>query len=132
MTWENDSLMFSFNPSDYFWKVNVENKTGNKAFIQWDNALFIRNKKSSKVVFDSTIRFKMNDPLGESTIASKSEIGKSIYPVDLWWETEPYPVFKKKNIKKEGDMVVRILIPVSFDGKIKDYEFNFVISNCEQ
>lgn len=131
MMWENDSLKFTFIPTDYFWKITIENKTRYKASIDWDEVMFIRNKKSSKIIFDNTIRLKMNDPLGETLIASKSEILKEIFPVDLWWETGPYPVFKKKSLRKEGNMNVRIIIPVSIENKKNDYEFSFLISPSE-
>lgn len=128
MIWENDSLKFTFIPTDYFWKVTIENKTSFKASVNWDQVMFIRNKKSSKIIFDNTIRIKMNDPLEETPIASNSEILKEIFPVDLWWETGPYPVFKKKSLKKEGDMNIRIIIPISFDNSKNDYEFSFLIT----
>lgn len=128
MTWENDSIKFTFSPTDYFWKVEIENKTDGKALINWDEVVFIRNKKSSKIIFDNTSRIRMNDPLGETAIYSKSSIEKEIFPVDNWWETGPYPVFVKKSLNKEGDMTVRIIFPVLFSDVKVDHEFTFLIS----
>ena len=128
MVWENDSLKFTFTPTDMFWKIKIENKTKEKAICDWDNTMFIRNKKSSGIIFDNTIRIKKDEPKGTSVIASETEILKEIFPLENWWDTGAYPVFKKKSIAKEGDMIVRLIFPISFGEKAKDYEFSFNIS----
>jgi len=130
-TWENDSLKFTFAPSNYFWKVTIENKTNTKAVCLWDETLFIRGKESSAIVFNNTIRLKRNDPKGESIIPSKSEIIKSIYPLNRW-DGDVYPVFYKKDIKKQGDLNIRLIFPISFGDNKKDYEFSFNVFICDK
>lgn len=128
MIWENDSIKFSFSPTDLFWTITIENKTNSKIECDWDNTLFIRNKKSSGIVFDNTIKMLKNEPKGTSVIASKTEISKSIFPLENWWDTGAYPVFKKKSIKKEGNMVVRLIFPIKYKDSSREYEFSFSIS----
>lgn len=128
MVWEDDSVKFTFTPTDMFWKIKIENKTNEKIICDWDNTLFIRNKKSSGIVFDNTIRINKDEPKGTSAIASETELLKKIFPLENWWGTGAYPVFKKKSIVKEGDMVVRLIFPVIYGEKSKDYEFSFKIS----
>lgn len=128
MIWENDSIKFTFSPTDFFWNVKIENKTNEKITCDWDNTLFIRNKKSSGVVFDNTIRIKKEESKGKSIIASGTEISKRIFPVENWWESGAQPVFKKKSISKEGDMTVRLMFPISYNDQPSDYEFSFNIS----
>ncbi len=130
LVWENDSIKFTFSPTDYFWKVTIENKTSEKAVCLWDETLFIRNKKSSSIIFDNTIRLKKDEPKGESIIASNTEIRKEIFPLELWWDTGAYPVFKKKSIKKEGDMIVRLIFPIDFGEEKIEYEFSFNVTVC--
>lgn len=127
MVLENDTLKFEFKPTEYFWKVTIENKIDKSATIHWNEVSFIRNKKASKVVFDDTSRINMNDPLPDQSIPSYSEVSKEIYPSELWWESGPYPVYKKKSLRKEGDMLVRIILPIAIDGTKKNYEFSFLI-----
>jgi hypothetical protein len=127
MVWENDSLKFTFSPTDFFWNVKIENKTSEKVVCDWDNTLFIRNKKSSGIVFDNTIRIKKDEPKGTSIIAPGTEISKEIFPLENW-DMGVYSVFKKKSIAKEGDMIVRLIFSMYQGEQAKDYEFSFNIS----
>lgn len=129
--WENDSLKFTFVPSNYFWKVTIENKTDTKASCLWDETLFIRGKESSGIVFNNTIGLKKNDPKGESIIPAKSQITKSIYPLRRW-DGEVYPVFYKKDIKKQGDLSIRLIFPISFEEYKQDYVFSFNVFICDK
>lgn len=128
MVWENDSIKFTFSPTDLFWSIKIENKTKANVECDWDKTLFIRNKKSSGIVFDNTIRMQKDAPKGTSIIASGTEILKSIFPLENWWETGAYPVFKKKSIKKEGNMIIRLIFPIKYGDSIREYEFSFMVS----
>lgn len=128
MVWENDSIKFTFSPTDLFWSIKIENKTKANVECDWDKTLFIRNKKSSGIVFDNTIRMQKDAPKGTSIIASGTEISKSIFPLENWWETGAYPVFKKKSIKKEGNMIIRLIFPIKYGDSIRKYEFSFMVS----
>lgn len=83
MVWENDSIKFTFSPTDLFWSIKIENKTKANVECDWDKTLFIRNKKSSGIVFDNTIRMQKDAPKGTSIIASGTEISKSIFPLEI-------------------------------------------------
>ena len=60
-SWENDSISFSFLPTELFWRVKIQNKFSNKIICNWDDVLFNVEDKTSGIVFDNTIRLKMND-----------------------------------------------------------------------
>lgn len=127
MIWENDSIKFKVSPSNYFWNVSIENKTNSTAICDWDNTLFICNKKSSGIIFNNTIGLQKNSPKGSENIASGTIITKKIFPVENWKGEDIYPVFKKKYIKKEGDMIIRLIFPVSYGEKKETYELSFRI-----
>lgn len=128
LIWEDENVKFTFYPTDLFWSVTIENKSSGKLTCLWDEVLFIINKKSSKIVFDDTVRLKKDDPKGESVIASETEIRKEIYPVDLWWDSSiggAQYIFKKRLIKKYGEMNIKLVFPLVSESGKTDYEFTF-------
>lgn len=127
--YENDSIKFRFYPSDYFWKVSIENKTNSSIKCDWNNVLFIMNKKSSKVIFDDTVLLFKDKEKEISTIADGTILLKSILPVvQISSDDEIYPVILKRKIKKLGNQEIRIIIPIEYGNTTKTYEFKFIIS----
>ena len=128
-SWENDSISFSFLPTELFWRVKIQNKFSNKIICNWDDVLFNVEDKTSGIVFDNTIRLKMNDSKGKSIILPGSTESKELFPVARWTEYGPTDIFKKKLIKKNGPVKVTLYFPVNYDNKVEDYTFNFIISS---
>lgn len=126
---ENDSVSISFRPRDLFWTVKIENKYSNKITCNWDDVLFNIEDKTSGIVFDNTIKLKMNDPKGKSTILTGSVETKEIFPIANWTEYGAEYIFKKRSIKKNGPVSVTILLPISYGNNVVDYTFNFSITS---
>jgi hypothetical protein len=128
MTWENDSLKFTFVPDSYFWEVNIENKTNTTAICDWDKTLFIVNKISSNIMFGTSTPLTMNQPKGTSSIGASSIIkSPQIAPiVDYHGEEDLRHIFHKSDVKREGgSMPIRLIFPIAFNGKSKEYIFEF-------
>lgn len=125
MVWENDSLIVTFSPDEYFWNIKIENKKQPTATCDWDKTIFIVDKQSSNIVFGNTNRLIMNQSKGTSQIASNTIIEKSIIPARNIDSNNIYQVFRKRWIKKHGDTHIKIIIPISYNNIYKDYTFDF-------
>jgi len=135
MSWENDSVKFTFKPTKTFWGVTIENKTNVKMSCIWDNALFVVNKQSSPLLFDNTLIINKSASKGESQIASKTEISKSIYPFESYVKDGRNYVsdlFFKAGIKYYGDTSIRLIFPIKSGEKTREYEFEFKVSICSK
>lgn len=130
LAWENDSISFTFQPSEYFWDITIANKSNVNLKCLWSESLFIIGDISSQIIFDNTTMMLKNEPLPPSTASPNTKIRKSIFPLENFGSSAANPVFTKRLIKKYGDRTVTLIFPVQFDQKQSSYTFKFNISNC--
>jgi hypothetical protein len=128
MSWENDSIKFTFTPYTYWWNIEIENKTNNKITCLWDETLFIVKNRSSHIAFDNTLKLDIDKPKGESIIASRTDLRKSILPVEKAKYGTISDVFYRSDVKK-ADVPIRIIFPIKFEETIKNYEFVFNVTS---
>jgi len=131
LTWSNDSISFAFTPSEYFWEISISNSTSRSITCMWDEALFIINDLSSKIIFDYTTLIQKNDPLAPGIIAPGTKIKRSIIPLDNVGVYATNPVYTKKMIKRTGERIVSLFVPVQAGSHRTEYKFVFKINLCE-
>lgn len=131
LSWSDDSVSFSFTPSEYFWGVSVSNNTTSSMTCLWNETLFVINDLSSRIIFDNTMLVQKNDPLAPGIIAPKTRINKSILPLENVGSYATNPVYTKKIIKHSGERIVTLIIPVQSGSIRNEYKFTFEINLCE-
>lgn len=127
LAWENDSLKFDFLPLSYSWRVTIENKADVTAKCLWDEALFIVDKKSSPIVFETTLKLDLDKSKGETLIAPGTLIRKDILPRENVSDGTISIVFNKGAVKK-ADIPIKLILPVEIGGVKRDYVFDFIVS----
>jgi hypothetical protein len=128
LSWNNEDVKISYRPTDFFWTVKIENISNKKITVDWDKSTFVINKKSSGVVFDTTVKLLVNQPKGNEIIPANSMIEKKIYPQSYASEVNMYPLFFKRDIEKFGNYSVTINITTIKDQEEKDQSADFVVS----
>lgn len=129
-TVKNDTIEVRFNPTEFFWNVVITNHLKTDVSVIWNKSSFVINNKSSKIIFDETIRMKKDDPIQDQEITSGSYIEKNIYPLEnLEFST---PTISKRFVKKDFEATgkphtAKIRLAFLIDGQEKKYDFNFTM-----
>jgi hypothetical protein len=131
LIWENDSVKFTIDPTDYFWGITIENKLKIKQTVLWDDCVFAVNGKSSAIVFDNTIKLMIDNPKGESIIIPETSIKKKIYPAEKC-RIATNPVYYKSDLKNTGPSNVKLMIATKAGDDNKEYSFDVKISICQK
>lgn len=126
LSWSNDDVKISYAPTDYFWTVKIENISRDKITLDWDKSTFVINKKSSGIVFNTTVKMFINQPKGIEVIPPNAMIVKKIYPQSS--ANFMYPLFFKRDIEKFGNYNVTINLSTVKDGIEQDQNADFVVS----
>lgn len=94
----------------------------------WNEAVFIINNESSKIVFDTDRKYQLGqkkepDILRKGNISTRKISSSSIF------ENGYGVIYEKKNLKKFAiKSYVTIIIPVSVGDNKKEYRFDFAVS----
>lgn len=131
LEWSDDRASFSFTPSEYFWEVSIKNSAQENLTILWDETLFIIGDVSSKIIFDNTIISSKNEPLSPGIIVPGTRTIKSVLPVENFGSYATNPVYSKKILKRNGERIVTLIIPVLTSDNRHEYKFRFKIIECE-
>lgn len=143
MSFESDSckISFSYNETYGLLDVVVYNKTGKRAYIEWENARI----NSERVVFGDDMRITMKSPKSDEAIPSKnSSIRRSIL-TERWLDSvnmgsqvlDSNPI-SRHNLFGRGGSELNVIIPVRFgESEAVDYQFKLSIytlnpADCSQ
>ncbi len=110
---EENDVKITYTPTDYFWKLEIENKSDKTIEIDWDRSTFNYQKKVSKIVFSTTSKLLANQPKGKESIPKGMILKKEIYPLE--YISFLPPTLSKSDIKKWGKTEYSINIAVIKD-----------------
>lgn len=122
-----DDIIYSFIPENDAWQIRIKNVSGEDAVVNWDNAEFIINGKASGVnLYPFTPEEK---DIAEEIVKSNSEIEQTITASNLVTEKKTDKIYYKKDLKKGGQVAVRIVLPIAIGNKPKFYHsFDFIVT----
>lgn len=115
---EENGVKVTYTPSEYFWKVEIENSSTENIEIDWDKSTFNYQKRVSKIVFNNTTRLLANQPKGKEIIPKGMILKKEIYPLE--YVSVMAPTLSKSDIKKWGK--VNYNINLQFIQGTKEFE----------
>lgn len=127
MVFEDDSctVRFDYSESSGMLCVRVYNKTGKRAYIEWENARL----DGSRVVFGDDRRINMGNPKADESVPSGSwSISRDIL-AEGWVGSEfiSSPISRGR-VKGRGGAELAVVIPVRFgDGEAVDYRFRVAV-----
>ena len=127
LKFEDDScaISFDYRESRGIIYLQVYNKTGKRAYIEWENARL----DGARIVFGDDRRITMGNPKADEAIPAKSfSISRDIIS-ESWVgkETIENPVSPSK-VRGRGGKELMATIPIRFgDGETIDYQFRFSI-----
>lgn len=127
LKFEDDSckISFDYRESHGMLYVQVYNKTGKRAYIEWENARL----DGSRVVFGDDRRITMGNAKADEAIPAKSaSISRDIL-AEGWVgsETIANPISPSK-VRGRGGAELGVVIPVRFgEGETIDYQFRIAI-----
>lgn len=127
MTFEDDSCSIQFKYADYdgSLSVMVYNKTGKRAYIEWENARL----NQRRIVFGDDSRLSMRNAKSDESIPSKSmSILRDIMAES--WVGSDYIVspISPSAVKKRGGAELDIILPVRFgESEAHDYRIKLAI-----
>ncbi len=127
MKFEDDSckISFDYRESGGMIYVQVYNKTGKRAYIEWENARL----DGSRIVFGDDRRITMGNAKADEAIPAKSaSISRDILS-EGWGgsETISNPV-SPSTVRGRGGKDLNVVIPVRFgEGETIDYQFRIAI-----
>lgn len=127
LKFEDDSckISFDYRESNGAIYVQVYNKTGKRAYIEWENARL----DGSRIVFGDDRRITMGNAKADEAIpANNSSINRDIL-AEAWVGSDyiSNPVSPAK-VKGRGGQDLNIIIPVRFgEGETIDYQFRVAI-----
>ena len=117
---EDSNVRFEFEYryfEGYFLRVKVINKTDKRITIEWENARISDNQ----ICFDSDNIYSYNNQKPDEVIHANSSSNKKI-SVRKRPDNRPF-IFNEDLIKKHGESVRRLIIPIKFpSGEIVDYD----------
>lgn len=125
---KNDTLNIYFKPTAYFWYINVKNNLSSDISINWDKSSFIINKRSSKIIFDNTLKIDQSASIPNEEIPGGSFIDRNIFPADY---LDPLtPTISRRFVKQrfeetgQADVITIILAMDTNNSTIKKrYDF---------
>ena len=127
LKFEDDScrISFDYRESRGVIYLQVYNKTGKRAYIEWENARL----DGSRIVFGDDRRITMGTPKADESIPAKSaSISRDI--ISEGWVGSDFidnPVSPSK-VRGRGGKELSATIPIRFsDGETIDYQFRFSI-----
>lgn len=118
---EDSNVRFEFEYrylEGYFLRVKVINKTDRRITIEWENAMI----SGEQICFDTDNIYSYNNPKPDEVVHANSSAYKKIGErKSLDYRSI---LFEDDFIKKHGESVCHLIIPVKFpSGEIIDYDF---------
>lgn len=137
LTYENDSIKFSFTPDEYAWHTKITNNLGKDITVIWDKSTFILNDLSSKVIFANTLKMNIDNMIPNQDIVAGSFIQKHIAPAGIFTKRYAEPTINRKQIKKDFEATgkphtAKIRLAFLIDGHEKKYDFNFTMKPAKK
>ena len=117
---QEKNVSVKFYPSEYFWKIEIDNKSPETIEIDWDKATFSYQKKVSKIVFDDTRKLFANQPKGKESIPAGLKLIKRIYPLE--YIDVMSPTLSRSDLKRWGKATYDINL--HFDSKNDSFDIN--------
>lgn len=102
----------------YFLLVEIENKTDERIYVEWENARI----KDGKVIFGNDSPLTMSREKPDEAIAKGGKCKKEISSNHYYSSSTSglLPIVYKKTIKKKGFQLVDINIPIKYKGESID------------
>lgn len=122
-----DDIIYSFIPQNDAWRIKIKNLSGEEAVVHWENAEFIINGKASGVnLYPFTPEEK---DITEEIVKGDSEIEQTITASTLVTGKKTDKIYDKKELKKKGQVAVKIVLPIAVGNKPKFYHsFDFIVT----
>ena len=130
LSFHNDSLDVYFQPSEYFWYIQVKNKLKGDISLVWAKSNFIVDKKASSIIFDNTALIN-KDNIPDELIPSESFIERNIYPsenLESGTPTISKRLISKKYKEESAATDIKIKLAVDYNGKMVYQDFNFKLT----
>lgn len=115
---------FSMSWGTSFLSIEVENKTDERVYIEWENARF----NNAKLVFDDDSRLSMKNEKADEVVIAHSNTKKRVTSKKYVLDSSLKPITKKSIIKKNGYDSAQIILPMKYKDKNCDYVFNIRFS----
>lgn len=127
LEYAHDGILYSFIPQNDAWRVKIKNVSDEDAVVNWKNAEFIINGKASGVnLYPLTSEEK---GITEEIVKSTAEIEQTITASTLVTGRKTDKIYDKKDLKKKGQVAVRIVLPIAIGNQPKFYHsFDFIIT----
>jgi hypothetical protein len=89
-TVKTDTFEVKFNPTEFFWNVQIKNNLNSDVSVIWNKSSFVLNNKSSKIIFDETPLMQLNESIPNEEITNNSYIEK-IFILQKTWNSLHQP-----------------------------------------
>jgi hypothetical protein len=143
-TWQDDKISISFEFPEKQIDFKLYNKSQNVIKIIWDNAAFVFNDESKKIIHSGIKYNESSAHQPPTSIPPKSSITDCILPAEnIYWQYGSYsggwreaPIFPKydkqdKNLKNRIESMkgkkFKVYLPIESGEKTLDYLFEFQI-----
>jgi hypothetical protein len=131
-------IYFEFKEKDV--AFGIKNKTNKSIKLVWDEALFMANGSSSKVMHDGVKYINRNESMPPTVIPANTFISDVITPTsNVYWREGYYSQYGSTpggweqspllDDKLEKDSKVQIYLPMIIGGQTKEYNFTFNVEN---
>ena len=119
--YEDENIRFNIVPDNLYFTMRIYNKSNQEMICRWERALFVINDISYNIIYIDDYAERHAAIFAPRYIAPQSFYDYRIKaPITF--------IYRRKDVKKYGPTIVRLLIPIVVNGKEIMYDFKYRVS----